>query len=41
MQALFASTALPAMSWALLLIPGLFLYVFVSVEKRLWGNAGH
>ena len=41
MQALFASTALSATSWALLLIPGLFLYGLVSVEKRLWGNAGH
>jgi calcium-translocating P-type ATPase len=41
MQALFASTTLPAMSWAMLLIPGVLLYGLVSVEKRLWGNAGH
>ena len=35
MQAIFASTALPARSWALLLIPGVLLYGLVSLEKRI------
>lgn len=37
MQTLFASTALPALSWVMLLIPGALLYGLVSLEKRL-GN---
>jgi magnesium-transporting ATPase (P-type) len=38
MQDLFASTALPALSWGLLAMPGVLLYGLVSIEKRFGGT---